>query len=76
MLHEVGREGSHYESTSDTAIVVKEMLRLQSIIFDIICKRTGMTVVELRKRIGKKERWLSAKEAVEWNLVDGITDVQ
>lgn len=60
------------EKTSDVEDEHRELQALHKIVFGILAKTTGKSREELDKLVLRKEVWLSAKEALEWGLIDEI----
>lgn len=60
------------ERTSDIKDEVQELEAITDRIMNILSKRCGKNVDEIRNRIERKEIWMSATEAKEWGLIDRI----
>jgi len=73
LLHELRRAGIVHETASQMDEQTREIKRIQDCILDILSKRTGKTVKDIRKTISRKDVWMSAQEAIEYGLVDRIT---
>ena len=72
MLHEVGHWAFGQQSTSAVQDQAKEMSSLQDVVIDILAKRSKKTKAEVNKTFERKNKWMSAKEALEWGLIDAI----
>ena len=72
-LHEV-RKWVFFEiqKESDVEDEAKEMRALTGMIIDLLSLRTGKSKEEIHEFIERRERWMSAKEALEYGLVDEI----
>lgn len=73
MLHELSRwvsEGP--EKASETADTARELKLLMTHMLGVLAARTGKSVQEIQKFIGRKNRWLTAEEARAWGLVDNV----
>ena len=73
LLHEP-RLFSFFEvqKTTDTQDRAKEMAILSEMVYDVLSARCNKTKKELKKLIERREVWMSAKEALEFNLIDEI----
>ena len=65
-----GAEGQ----ATDIEIQSREILRLRTILTDIMAKHTGQSI-EAIKRDTERDHYLDAKEAVEYGLVDMVLEV-
>jgi ATP-dependent protease ClpP protease subunit len=72
LLHEVSTWGEGMQRGSDLKDEAKEIDVLLEMIIKILSKRCNKSHEEVRKLIERKEVWFSAKEALEWGLVDRI----
>lgn len=74
MLHELARltTSPTVERQSEMQDATAEMKKLQEHVLNILSKRVGKPPKDLVKAIGRKDLWLTANEALAWNLVDGI----
>lgn len=50
----------------------KELTELETIILGIIASRAHKSVDELREELGRRDTWMSADEAYQWGLIDGV----
>ncbi|MCK4258050.1 MAG: Clp protease ClpP [Halanaerobiales bacterium] len=74
LLHEVSRWVSSFsEKSSALEDEMEALKRITEKIIDILSERCNKSRDEVRKVIERKETWLSAKEALEWNLIDKIS---
>jgi ATP-dependent Clp protease protease subunit len=60
------------QTASDVQDRAKEMKVLMDMIVKILSERTGRSATELLEFIQRRERWMSAKEALEYGLIDEI----
>lgn len=69
MLHQPagGAEGT----ASDIDIQAKEILRVRTILYEIIARHTGQTLARIRKD-SDRDFFMSAEEAKAYNLVDEV----
>lgn len=51
---------------------LQEMKALTTMVIDNLAKRTGKKEDELNEFIKRRERWMSAQEALDYNLIDEI----
>lgn len=58
---------------TDQEIDLKESLRLKYLLRDIMAKNTGQKVEKIHEDM-ERDKWLSAKEAVEYGLADKIIE--
>jgi ATP-dependent protease ClpP protease subunit len=73
LIHEI----SHFtfwseDRPSDLEEQVAEMKKLQAILLGILSKRSGKSLEELEKLIWKTDVWYSAREALEYGLIDRV----
>lgn len=67
MIHELS--SGDFGTTSQFEDTAKEMRRVQTILNEIITKHSNAELIELCKR---KDFWLSAEEALKYNVIDKI----
>ena len=73
LLHELKRWLSiSPEALSEMKAVLKEFKIIEKQVHGILGDRCGKSIAEIRKAIARKEFWMSATEAIEWGLLDGI----
>ncbi|WP_448507243.1 ATP-dependent Clp endopeptidase proteolytic subunit ClpP [Immundisolibacter sp.] len=65
--------GGFRGQASDIEIHAREMLKIRDLLNDILATHTGRTMEQIRNDTDR-DNFLSAKEAVEYNLVDKIID--
>jgi ATP-dependent Clp protease, protease subunit len=65
--------GGFRGQASDIEIHAKEMLKIRDLLNDILAKHTGRTMEQIRHDTDR-DNFLSAPEAVEYNLVDKVID--
>ena len=56
---------------TDLDIEAQEILRLRSLLYDILARHTGQTKEKVEKDCDRN-LWLDAKEAIEYGLADRI----
>lgn len=67
--------GGAYGGVAEMEKVIKLMKELEGSILEIISERTGRSVEDARKRYFENgDHWMSAEEALQDKLVDGIYD--
>lgn len=73
LLHEIKRWAMFgIRSKSELEDEVDEMAVLSDLIFKILSKKCGHTKEEVEEKIKRKEFWMGAEEAKEWNLIDKV----
>ena len=73
LLHEASQLAFFSDTkASELKDEAKELEIVNDIIFKILAERCGRTFDEIRKIIERREVWLSAKDAIEFGLIDGI----
>ncbi len=65
--------GGFRGQASDIEIHAREMLKIRDLLNDILATHTGRTMEQIRTDTDR-DNFLSAKEAVEYNLVDKVID--
>jgi len=70
LLHEVS--GWTYGKASKVSEESKELGKVNKMLLEIICKKSKLTLKTLEKKIKKKDWWLSAEEALEYQLIDEV----
>jgi ATP-dependent Clp protease protease subunit len=68
-MHQAGGGAQGY--TTDVEIQYREMKRQQDILFNIISKHTGQPVERIADDF-ERDRWMDARMAKEYGLVDEI----
>jgi len=74
MLHELWAMGNVPRGVSQMEDEAKRMKKLQDRLLDILCERTGKGKKEFLLAIKKQENWMTAQEALEWNLIDKVVE--
>jgi ATP-dependent Clp protease protease subunit len=72
IIHQPATEGG-YGQSSDIEIQAKEILRMRSLLEDLISHHTGQSVEKVRKDIDR-DKILTAAEAKEYGLVDKVLE--
>lgn len=62
------------EKNSDLQDKAKWNERLSDLIIEIMAKRCKKTEQEVKKSFERKECWMSANDALKWNLIDEIIE--
>src|SRR5215475_11932141 len=70
IIHQPATEGG-YGQGSDIEIQAREILRMRSLLEDMISKHTGRTMDQVRKDIDR-DKILTAAEAKEYGLIDQV----
>jgi len=71
LLHQPLLSGQLIGPATDLDIEAKEILRLRSLLYDILAKHTGQSKDKVEKDCDRN-LWLDAKEAIEYGLADRI----
>jgi ATP-dependent Clp protease, protease subunit len=71
MIHQPLISGSMYAPATDIQIQAEEMLRIRQILNQILAKHTGKSFEQVEKDTDR-DYYLSAKEALEYGLIDKI----
>jgi ATP-dependent Clp protease protease subunit len=66
-MHPAGGGAQGY--APDVEIQYKELQRMQNLLHELLAKHTGQTVKKIADDFDR-DRWMSAKEAVEYGIVD------
>jgi ATP-dependent Clp protease protease subunit len=70
LLHQPSIEGGRGDST-DLEIHAREVLRLRTVMEEIIARHTGRTTEQVRRDI-ERDKFLTAEEARDYGLIDEI----
>jgi ATP-dependent Clp protease protease subunit len=70
IIHQPATEGG-YGQGSDIEIQAREILRMRSLLEDMISKHTGREVDKVRKDIDR-DKILTAEEAKDYGLIDQV----
>ncbi len=70
LIHQPATEGG-YGQSSDLEIQAKEILRIRSLMEEMLANDTGQDVAKVSKDI-ERDKFLTAQEAVEYGIVDDI----
>lgn len=73
MIHQPMIGGVIQGQTTDLEIQAKEMLKTRNALIDLYVAATGKSFETIERAIDR-DTWLSAKEALEFGLLDGIID--
>ncbi|OIV37727.1 ATP-dependent Clp protease proteolytic subunit [Mangrovactinospora gilvigrisea] len=73
MIHQPALSGSMYGQASDMEIQAQEMLRVRRQLEQMLADDTKKDVDEVSKDI-ERDKYLTAKEALEYGLIDVITE--
>lgn len=58
--------------TSDLKDIKQGMDMMSQMIFKLMADRCGKTLKEVEDFVDRRERWMTAQEAKDWNLIDEI----
>jgi ATP-dependent Clp protease, protease subunit len=72
LIHQPATEGT-YGQASDLEIQANEILRLRSLLEEMLAEQTGKTVEEISHDI-ERDKILTAQQAVEYGLVDNVLE--
>ncbi|MGQ0467634.1 MAG: ATP-dependent Clp protease proteolytic subunit [Sporichthyaceae bacterium] len=70
LIHQPAIEGSGGQA-SDVEIIANEVLRMRSLLEEMISKHTGRSIEEVRKDI-ERDKILTAAQAKEYGIVDDV----
>jgi len=70
LIHQPATEGG-YGQSSDLEIQAREILRIRSLMEEMLASDTGQDVAKVSKDI-ERDKFLTAQEAVEYGIVDDI----
>ena len=70
MIHQPATEGG-YGQSSDLEIQAREILRIRSLMEEMLAADTGQEVEKVSKDI-ERDKFLTAQEAIEYGIVDDI----
>ena len=70
LIHQPATEGG-YGQSSDLEIQAKEILRIRSLMEEMLANDTGQEVAKVSKDI-ERDKFLTAQDAVEYGIVDDI----
>ncbi len=73
MIHQPHIEGGERAQASDIQIYAEEMVKMREWLETTLARHTGQTPEKIREDI-ERDRFLSAKEAKEYGLVDQVLD--
>lgn len=73
MLHQPLMGGVMEGTATDLAIEAEEIIRLRSNLYDIIAAHSGQDIEKIEKDCDRN-KWLNAKEAIEYGLADQILE--
>jgi len=73
LLHQPLLGGVMQGSASDLSIEAEEIVRLRKVLYQIIAQRTGQKIERVEKDCDRN-KWLSAKESLEYGLGDTILE--
>ncbi|MFV0405869.1 MAG: ATP-dependent Clp protease proteolytic subunit [Propioniciclava sp.] len=70
LIHQPATEGG-YGQSSDLEIQAKEILRIRTLMEEMLARDTGQTVEKISKDI-ERDKYLTAEEALEYGIIDEI----
>jgi len=73
LIHQPALQGGSYAQASDIEIHAQELLRMREWLEETIAFHSGQTVEKVRQDI-ERDRFLTAKEALEYGLVDQVLE--
>jgi ATP-dependent Clp protease protease subunit len=71
LIHQPALAGGDYGQASDIEIQAREVLRMRTLLEDMIAKHTGRDIESVRHDI-ERDKILTATEALEYGLVDQV----
>jgi ATP-dependent Clp protease, protease subunit len=72
IIHQPATEGT-YGQSSDIEIQANEILRLRSLLEKMLADASGKSIEEVSRDI-ERDKFLTAEQAVEYGLIDGILE--
>lgn len=72
MIHQPSLGGMYGQAT-DIEITAAEILKIKEMSAELLAKNCGKTFEQVMKDFDR-DRWMNAKQAVEYGIVDGIAD--
>jgi ATP-dependent Clp protease protease subunit len=73
MIHQPKLSGVIQGQATDLEIQAREMIKTRSILVDIYVKATGKDAEAIERAIDR-DTWMTAQEAIEFGLLDGIVN--
>jgi ATP-dependent Clp protease protease subunit len=70
LIHQPATEGG-YGQSSDIEIQAKEILRIRSLMEDMLATDTGKSTEEVSRDI-ERDKYLTAEQALEYGIIDGV----
>ncbi|GAA3693593.1 ATP-dependent Clp protease proteolytic subunit [Microlunatus aurantiacus] len=70
LIHQPATEGG-YGQSSDIEIQAKEILRIRSLMEDMLATDTGKTTEEVSRDI-ERDKYLTAEQAKDYGIIDGV----
>ena len=67
--------GGAHGQAADIEITAKEILKLKGELYQIIADHSGKTLKQIEKD-ADRDHWLTAKEAVEYGMIDSIFNIK
>lgn len=71
MIHQPSISGQITGQATDLDIQAKEIIKTKDLLIDLYVSQTGKTRQQIAKSLDR-DTWMSAKEAMEFNLIDKI----
>lgn len=69
MMHQVS--GGAHGNITDAQITMREMETVNDVLMGLLAKNSGQTIEECKK-LYDRDRWMSAKEAKDFGIIDSI----
>jgi ATP-dependent Clp protease protease subunit len=70
LIHQPATEGG-YGQSSDIEIQAREILRIRSLMEDMLATDTGKSTEEVSRDI-ERDKYLTAEQALEYGIIDGV----
>jgi len=70
LIHQPATEGG-YGQSSDIEIQAREILRIRSLMEDMLATDTGKSTQEVSRDI-ERDKYLTAEQALEYGIIDGV----
>ena len=73
LIHQPATEGG-YGQSSDIEIQAKEILRIRSLMEEMLATDTGKSIEEVSRDI-ERDKYLTSEQALEYGIIDEVSDL-
>ncbi len=73
LIHQPSTEGGSFGQASDLEIQANEILRIRTLLEQMLADNTGKSLAEVARDI-ERDKILTAEQAVEYGLIDGVLE--